>query len=66
MESNINNNGGDSITTNKQKQARKTAFIIGDSMVKKIDEYLPTSSVSHIYIVKVRPFLSAKTIDILD
>ena len=66
MESNINNNGGDSITTNKQKQARKTAFIIGDSMVKKIDEYLPTSSVTHIYIVKVRPFLSAKTIDILD
>ena len=65
-ENNINSNGGDNITTNKQKQTRKTAFIIGDSMVKKIDGYLLTSSVNHKYIVKVRPFLSAKTIDMLD
>ena len=59
-------NGGDNTSTNKQKQTRKTAFIIGDSMVKKIDGYLLTSSVNHKYIVKVRPFLSAKTIDVLD
>ena len=59
-------NGGDSTNTNKQKQTGKTAFIIGDSMVKKIDGYLLTSSVNHKYIVKVRPFLSAKTIDMLD
>ena len=64
-ENNINSNGGNT-NTNKQKQTRKTAFIIGDSMVKKIDGYLLTSSVNHKYIVKVRPFLSAKTIDMLD
>ena len=51
---------------NKQKQTRKTAFIIGDSMVKKTDGYLLTSSINHKYIVKVRPFLLAKMIDMLD
>ena len=35
-------------------------------MVKKIDGYLLTSSINHKYIVKVRPFLSAKTIDMVD
>ena len=35
-------------------------------MVKKIDGYLLTSSINHRYIVKVRPFLSAKMIDIVD
>ena len=35
-------------------------------MVKKIDGYLLTSSINHRYIVKVRPFLSAKTIDMVD
>ena len=65
-ENDINSNGADNTNTNKQKQTRKTAFIIGDSMVKKIDGYLLTSSVNHKYIVKVRPFLSAKTIDMLD
>ena len=34
-------------------------------MVKKIDGYLLTSSINHRYIVKVRPFLSAKTIDMV-
>ena len=65
-ENDINSNGADNTNTNKQKQTRKTAFIIGDSMVKKIDAYLLSSSVNHKYIVKVRPFLSAKTIDMLD
>ena len=35
-------------------------------MVKKIDGYLLTSSINHRYILKVRPFLSAKTIDMVD
>ena len=35
-------------------------------MVKKIDGYLLTSSINHKYIVKVRPFLSGKTIDMVD
>ena len=53
-------------SSNINSKTRKTAFIIGDSMVKKIDGYLLTSSISHRYIVKVRPFLSAKTIDMVD
>ena len=35
-------------------------------MVKRIDGYLLTSSINYRYIVKVRPFLSAKTIDMVD
>ena len=35
-------------------------------MVKKIDGYLLTISINHKYIVKVRPFLSAKTVDMVD
>ena len=58
-EDNINN-------SNINSKTRKTAFIIGDGMVKRIDGYLLTSSINHRYIVKVRPFLSAKTIDMVD
>ena len=65
-ENNISSNGDNNITINKQKETRKTAFIIGGSMVKKIDDYLLTSPINHEYIVKVRPLLSAKTIDMLD
>ena len=49
---------------NINSKTRKTAFFIRDSMVEKIDGYLLTSSISHRYIVKVRPFLS--TIDMVD
>ena len=58
-EDNINN-------SNINSKTRKTAFIIGEGMVKRIDGYLLTSSINHRYIVKVRPFLSAKTIDMVD
>ena len=71
---NINNDSkGNSInssTTNsenkKTKKKKKSAFIIGDSMIKKIGAYLLVSSVNHRYIVKVRSFLSAKTADMFD
>ena len=53
-------------SSNINSKTKKTAFIIGDSMVKEIDGYLLTSSINHRYIVKVRPFLSAKTIDMVD
>ena len=53
-------------SSNINGETRKTAFIIGDSMVKKIDGYLLTSPINHRYIVKVRPFLSFKTIDMVD
>ena len=51
---------------NKKCQTKKSAFIIGDSMIKKTDGYLLMSSVNHSYIVKVLPFLSAKTVDMFD
>ena len=35
-------------------------------MVKKIDGYLLTCSINHRYIVKVRPFLSEKTIHMVN
>ena len=73
-EGNSNSNNNNNSRSNKNNinssninsKTRKIAFIIGDSMVKKIDEYLPTSSLNQKYIVKVRPFLSAETIDMLD
>ena len=68
--SNNNNNSNSKenniSSSNINSKTRKTAFIMGDSMVKKIDGYLLTSSIKHRYIVKVRPFLSAKTIDMVD
>ena len=41
-------------------------FIIGDSMIKKTDGYLLTSSINHKYIVKVTPFVTAETDDMYD
>ena len=35
-------------------------------MIKKIHDYLFTSSVNHKHIVKVRPFLSTKTVEMFD
>ena len=48
------------------KQKKKKVIIIGDSMIKKIDGYLLTSSINHKYLVKVRPFLATKSVDMLD
>ena len=48
------------------KQKKKKVIIIGDSMIKKIDGYLITSSINHKYLLKVRSFLAAKSADMLD
>ena len=48
------------------KQKKKKVIIIGDSMIKKIDGYLTTSSINHKYLEKVRPFLAAKFVDMFD
>ena len=42
------------------------AFILGESMVKDVDGYLLKGSINRKFIVKVRPFSSAKTIDLED
>ena len=38
-----------------------TVFILGDSMVKKINGFYLTKNIKHKYLVKKRPFSSAKT-----
>ena len=45
---------------------KKKVFIIGDIMIKKVDGYLLTNLIKHKYLVKVRPFLAAKTVDMFD
>ena len=44
---------------------KKKVFIIGDSMIKKVDGYLLTNSIKHKYTAKVRPFLAAKGMDMI-
>ena len=44
---------------------KKKVIRIGDSTIKK-NGYLLTSSINHKYLVKVRPFLAAKSVDMLD
>ena len=51
--------------TNPQK-SKTTVFIVGDSMIQKVDGYLLTNSLKHEYLVKARPFSTAKTIDMYD
>ena len=41
-------------------------FIIADSMIEKVDGYLLTNSLKHKYLVKVRPFLATKAVDMFD
>ena len=51
---------------NVKSNQNKSAFILGDSMVKDVDGYLLTGSINRKFIVKVRPFSSEKTIDMED
>ena len=51
---------------NVKSNQNKSAFVLGDSMVKDVDGYLLTGSINGNFIVKVRPFSSAKTIDMED
>ena len=50
----------------KLQKSEQSVFIIGDSLIKKVNEYLLTSSLKHQYLVKRRPFSTAKSIDIND
>ena len=64
-------NGSDSGDTQQQQEKvlrspKKSAFIVGDSMIKKTDGYLLTGSINHKYIVKKRSFVTAKTDDMYD
>ena len=59
-------NGDKEEVDQRSKKSKETVFIVGDSMIKKIDGYLLTKSINHKFLVKVRPFTSAKTIDVYD
>ena len=48
--------------TVSQKNLRNW-LVIGDSMIKDVNGYLLTGSLNRKYILKVRPFSSAKTSD---
>ena len=48
------------------KIKKKKVTIIGDSMIKRVREYFLTSWVNHKHLVKVRPFLAAKSVDLFD
>ena len=50
----------------RTKKSKEAVFIVGDSMIKKIDGYLLTKSINHKFLVKVRPFTTAKAIDMYD
>ena len=42
-------------------KSRQSVYILGDSMVKKLNGFFLTKNIKHKYLVKVRPFNSAKT-----
>ena len=45
---------------------KKKVFIIGDSMIKKLNGYLLKNSIKHKHLVKLRPFLAEKAVDMFD
>ena len=51
--------------TSAQK-SKTSVFIVGNTMIKKVNGYLLTSSLKHQYLVKTRSFSTAKTIDMYD
>ena len=51
--------------TNPQK-SKTSVLIVGESMIKKVDGYLLTSSLKYQYLAEKRPFSTAKTTDMYD
>ena len=47
-------------STSSSPTSKETVFILGDSMVKKLNGFLLTRKLNHKCLVKVRPFNSAK------
>ena len=54
------------IESDRQAPQNKLAFIVGDIMLKDVGGYLLTGSLNKKFIVKVRPFSSAKAEDMYD
>ena len=58
---NLNNSNNNNNRNNNNKNTKQTVFILGDSMVKKVNGFFLTKDIKHKYLVKVRSFSSAKT-----
>ena len=54
------NNDNKVNNTPSSPTSKETVFIAGESMVNKLNGFLPTRKLNHKYLVKVRPFNSAK------
>ena len=50
----------DNAHTNNGNKIKKTVYILGDSMIKKLNGYLLTKKIKHKHLVKVRAFSGAK------
>ena len=50
----------------QHEKHKKFAFIRGVSTVKDVDRYLLIASINRKFILKIRPFSSAKTLDMQD
>ena len=59
--SNSNNKAIDNNSITSPSKSKETVFILGDSMVKKVNGFHLTKHIKHKYLVKVRSFSSAKT-----
>ena len=58
---NLNNNNNNNNRNSNNENTKQTVFILGDSMVKKVNGFFMTKDIKHKYLVKVRSFSSAKT-----
>ena len=58
---NLINNNNNNNRNNNNENTKQTVFILGDSMVKKVNGFFLTKDIKHKYLVKVRSFSSAKT-----
>ena len=58
---NIDSNSIHHNSTASSLKSKHTVLILGDSTVKKVNGFYLTKNIKHKYVVKVRPFSSAKT-----
>ena len=67
--SNLNNDNDNNVdidNSENNSENKKSAFILGDSIVKNRNAFLIRKAISHKCIVKVQPFSSAKVLCMYD
>ena len=50
----------------KDRKTDVLVFIVADSLIDHVDGYLLTNSINNKFLVKVRPFITAKTVSLYD